>query len=57
MLTGAEGTWVRVTVYTPGQQPRVLNVRREHVEVPSLEGAKIVDADFGIREHSWYPPK
>jgi carboxyl-terminal processing protease len=48
MLTGAEGTWVRVTVYTAGQQPRVLNVRREHVEVPSLEGAKIVDADFGI---------
>jgi carboxyl-terminal processing protease len=48
MLTGAEGTWVRVTVYTPGQQPRVLNVRREHVEVPSLEGARIIDPDFGI---------
>jgi carboxyl-terminal processing protease len=48
MLTGAEGTWVRVTVYTAGQQPRVLNVRREHVEVPSMEGAKIIDPDFGI---------
>ena len=48
MLTGAEGTWVRVTVYTRGQQPRVLNVRREHVEVPSLEGVKIVDVDLGI---------
>lgn len=48
MLTGAEGTWVRVTIYTPGQQPRVLNVRREHVEVPSLEGARIIDPDFGI---------
>jgi len=48
MLTGAEGTWVRVAVYTAGQQPRVLNIRREHVEVPSLEGVKIIDSDFGI---------
>ncbi len=48
MLTGAIGTWVRVTVYTAGQQPRVINIRREHVEVPSLEDVKIVDPDFGI---------
>ena len=48
MLTGAEGTWVRVTAYSPSTQPRVLNIRREHVEVPSLEDVKIVDADFGI---------
>jgi carboxyl-terminal processing protease len=39
---------VRVTVYTAGQQPRVLNVRRENVEVPSLEDVKIIDSDFGI---------
>ena len=48
MLTGAEGSWVRVTAYSPGKQPRVINVRREHVEVPSLEDIKIVDEDFGI---------
>jgi len=48
MLTGAEGTWVRVTAYTPGAQARVLNIRREHVEVPSLEGVRIVDTDLGI---------
>ena len=48
MLTGAEGSWVQVTAYTAGQQPRVLNIRREHVEVPSLEDVKIVDKDFGI---------
>ncbi len=48
MLTGAEGTWVRVTAYSPSRQPRVLNIRREHVEVPSLEDVNIVDADFGI---------
>ena len=48
MLTGTEGSWVRVSVYTPGEHPRVLNVRREHVEVPSLEDAQIIDSDFGI---------
>jgi carboxyl-terminal processing protease len=48
MLTGAEGSWVQVTAYSPGGQPRALNIRREHVEVPSLEGVKIVDPDFGI---------
>ncbi len=48
MLTGAEGSWVRVTAYSPGKQPRVINVRREHVEVPSMEDVKIVDQDFGI---------
>ncbi|MEM8946694.1 MAG: S41 family peptidase [Planctomycetota bacterium] len=48
MLTGTEGSWVQITAYTVGQQPRVLNIRREHVEVPSLEDVNIVDKDFGI---------
>ncbi len=48
MLTGSEGSWVQITAYSPGAEPRVLNVRREHVEVPSLEDVKIVDKDFGI---------
>lgn len=48
MLTGAEGSYVRVTVYSPNTEPRVLNIRREHVDVPSLENPKIVDPDFGI---------
>ena len=48
MLTGAEGTYVRVTIYSANTEPRVLNIRREHVDVPSLENAKIVDSDFGI---------
>ncbi|NOY28836.1 MAG: PDZ domain-containing protein [Planctomycetes bacterium] len=43
MLTGDEGTWVRVTVFSPGVESRVLNIRREHVEVPSLEDVKIID--------------
>jgi carboxyl-terminal processing protease len=48
LLTGKEGTWVQVTAYAPGQQPRELRIRREHVNVPSLEGVKIVDTDFGV---------
>jgi len=48
LLTGAEGTWVQVTAYAPGQPQRVVRVRREHVDVPSLEGVKIADADFGV---------
>ncbi|WP_168205051.1 S41 family peptidase [Bythopirellula goksoeyrii] len=48
MLTGVEGSYVRVTVYSSGAEPRVLNIRREHVNVPSLEDPKIVDSDFGI---------
>jgi carboxyl-terminal processing protease len=46
LLTGEEGSYVRVTAVTPGQEPRSLNVRREHVEVPSLEDISIVDATF-----------
>lgn len=48
MLTGQEGTWVQITARSPGQEPRGLSVRREHVSVPSLEDVKIVDADFGV---------
>jgi len=48
LLTGVEGTTCSVTAVTPGQPPRVLVVRREHVEVPSLEDVKIIDRDFGV---------
>ena len=46
LLTGAEGSTVRVTTRTAGQADRELSVRREHIEVPSLENANIVDAAF-----------
>jgi carboxyl-terminal processing protease len=42
LLTGAEGSTVRVTVTTPGQQPREVTVRRASVEVPSLEGVRVL---------------
>lgn len=48
MLSGVEGSYVRVTVYSPNSESRVLSIRREHVNVPSLEQAHIVDPDFGV---------
>ena len=63
LLTGEEGSIAEVTVVGPTPLPegstdvahlvakppvRELRVRREHVEVPSLEGAKIVDEDYGV---------
>lgn len=48
LLTGEEGSLVRVTVATPGYAPRDLTVRRASVEVPSLEDVKIVDAVNGV---------
>ncbi len=48
MLTGEEGSWVKVTVFSPGAESRVLNIRREDVKVPSLEDVKIIDTDNHI---------
>ncbi len=48
MLTGVEGSTVRVSVVTPNQTARVLAIRRASVEVPSLEDVKILDATSGV---------
>lgn len=48
LLQGEEGSYVRIVVVTPGESPRTLNIRREHVEVPSVENVRIIDPDFGI---------
>ncbi|HYO24546.1 MAG TPA: S41 family peptidase, partial [Lacipirellulaceae bacterium] len=48
LLSGAEGTSVRVTTVNAQHQTRVVTVERQHVEVPSLEDVKIVDPDFGV---------
>jgi carboxyl-terminal processing protease len=48
LLTGEEGSLVRVTVNTPNQTPRELSVRRESVDVPSLEDVKILDPATGV---------
>lgn len=48
LLTGTEGSLVRVTVQTPDQAPRTLTIRRAHVEVPSLEDVKILEPETGV---------
>ncbi|HEX6963222.1 MAG TPA: S41 family peptidase [Lacipirellula sp.] len=45
MLSGEEGSTVRVVAETNGLR-RELLIRREHVEVPSLEDVSIVDEKF-----------
>jgi carboxyl-terminal processing protease len=48
LLTGVEGSLVRVSVVSPGQAARELVVRRDHVDVPSLEDVKLVDPQTGV---------
>lgn len=48
LLQGKEGSMVDVTVVSPGASPRELRIRREHVEVPSIDDVKIVDQDYGV---------
>lgn len=48
LLQGPEGSYVAVTAVSAGKQPRQLRVRREHVEVPSIDEANIVDRDYGV---------
>jgi carboxyl-terminal processing protease len=48
MLQGKEGSFVNVTAVTGGQAARQLRVRREHVEVPSIDEARLLDESFGV---------
>ena len=48
MLQGKDGSMVDVTIVTPGTAARVLRLRREQVEIPSVTNVKIVDADLGV---------
>jgi carboxyl-terminal processing protease len=48
LLQGAEGSSVQLSVATADEQPRNLVVRRQHVDVPSVDQVKILDPDFGI---------
>ncbi len=48
LLQGPEGTSVGVDVVAPDNSTRTLSVRREHVEVPSVDDAKILDPSLGV---------
>lgn len=48
MLKGVEGSTVDLTVVTPQTVSRKLRLRRERVEIPSVEKVRIIDPDFSI---------
>jgi carboxyl-terminal processing protease len=48
LLQGAAGTSVGLTLVTPGREPRSVTVRRQKVEVPSIDEVHIVDSRNGI---------
>jgi carboxyl-terminal processing protease len=48
LLQGAIGSVADLVVYSPGQQPRQLRVRRQQIEVPSIEEAQILDRSQGV---------
>jgi carboxyl-terminal processing protease len=48
LLQGKEGTTVLLTLRAADDTLRRVQVRREHVEVPSVDDVKIIDREFGI---------
>lgn len=48
MLKGEEGTYVTLSLVSPNQAPRSLRIRRERVDVPSIEHVKMLDPAAGI---------
>ncbi len=48
LLQGQEGSIAHVSIIDANDQVRRLSVRREHVEVPSVDDVKIIDRDFGV---------
>ncbi|MBI1248918.1 PDZ domain-containing protein [bacterium] len=48
MLKGPIGSTVRVTILSPNQQPREVVVRRDRVEVPSVDNIHLVDQQSKI---------
>jgi len=48
LLQGEEGSRVRLSVATPGQRPRTLDIRRVHVDVPSIDQVKMLDPVNGV---------
>jgi carboxyl-terminal processing protease len=48
LLQGAEGTSVELQAVTANDPERRVVVRREHVDVPSVDDVKIIDPDNGV---------
>jgi carboxyl-terminal processing protease len=48
LLQGEAGTTVKVLAVTGEAAPRPLVIRRDHVEVPSIENDRLIDAQSGV---------
>ena len=48
LLQGQENSIVKIVVVGANGSSRRLSIRREHVEVPSVDEVKIIDADSGV---------
>jgi len=48
LLQGEAGSVVMLAVSTPRQPPREVSVRRRRVDVPSIDGVRILDRQYGI---------
>ena len=48
LLQGKSGSIVNLTVLTPGSDPRDLSIRRERVEIPSINDVQVLDSARGI---------
>lgn len=48
LLKGPDGSTVQLDVTDPAGQTRRLTLTRQRVELPSVEDAKIIDAEYGV---------
>ncbi len=48
LLQGEEGSVVKLVVSAPSEPPRQLSIRRQRVEVPSVDNVRIIDRPGGI---------
>jgi len=48
LLQGEAGSTAVLAVISPGQEPRNIDVRRQRVEVPSVDDVRMLDSNMGV---------
>ena len=48
LLQGEVGSVAELTLLTPGQEPRQVSIRRERIDVPSIDEAQLLDRNQGV---------
>ena len=48
LLHGEAGSMAELTLQTPGVQPRNVRIRRDHVDVPSIDQTQILEGSRGV---------